>query len=55
MFVWLLQFHKLQMRLHADQVMLKQEQGENQCLDQQVASLPAEFMALQERVRSIDG
>lgn len=31
----------------------KKKKGENQCLDQQVASLSAEFMALQKRVRSI--
>ncbi|XP_052645848.1 lamin tail domain-containing protein 1, partial [Harpia harpyja] len=42
-----LKFHKLQMRLHPDQVMLEQVQEENQRLNQQVASLTAAFMALQ--------
>lgn len=46
MFVYLLQFYKLQMGLHADRVMLEQVQEENQCLNQQVAGLTAAFMAL---------
>lgn len=52
-FVYLFQFHKLQMRLHTDQVMLEQVQEENQRLNQQVVSLTAAFMALQKMVRSI--
>ncbi|XP_068511946.1 lamin tail domain-containing protein 1 isoform X1 [Anas acuta] len=34
------------MRLHADQVMLEQVQWENQCLNQQITSLTAAFMAV---------